>query len=432
MEKYLVVISNDAMLYEDVEVLKTMPNFRRYWDQVSCVNRVRSIYPSITYPCHCTMMTGVYADKHQVLNNEQIIMGETKSKWIHFRESVKAKTIFDYAKEAGLTTAAVFWPVTGNDKNIDYLVNEYWPQSPEEGSAECFANSGSSPEVMEKIVNPNIALVKGHERQHPWSDKFVMACASAIIREFKPNLLMVHPAHVDGYRHATGLFTERVTQGLYEMDYWFGDIVKATQDAGIFENTTFVLTSDHGQMNIVRTLSPNVIFAENGLIDTDENGNFVDYRAFAKSTGASTQVYLKDPSDKAVYDKVYNLLMDMYKQEVYGFGRVFTKEEAEKEYHLGGDFSFVIETDGFSSFTNEWQRPYIRPLDTSDYKFGRATHGYCPEKGPQPTMFGFGPGLKKGAVVENANLVDEAPTLARILGLEMKDVDGIVLEDILA
>lgn len=432
MEKYLIVISNDAMLYEDVEVLKTMPNFRRYWDQVSCVNRVRSIYPSITYPCHCTMMTGVYADKHQVLNNEQIIMGETKSKWIHFRESVKAKTIFDYAKEAGLTTAAVFWPVTGNDKNIDYLVNEYWPQSPEEGSAECFANSGSSPEVMEKIVYPNIALVKGHERQHPWSDKFVMACASAMIREFKPNLLMVHPAHVDGYRHATGLFTERVTQGLYEMDYWFGDIVKATQDAGIFENTTFVLTSDHGQMNIVRTLSPNVIFAENGLIDTDENGNFVDYRAFAKSTGASTQVYLKDPSDKAVYDKVYALLMDMYKQEVYGFGRVFTKEEAEKEYHLSGDFSFVIETDGFSSFTNEWRRPYIRPLDTSDYKFGRATHGYCPEKGPQPTMFGFGPGLKKGAVVENANLVDEAPTLARILGLEMKDVDGIVLEDILA
>jgi len=243
---------------------------------------------------------------------------------------------------------------------------------------------------------------------------------------------MVHPAHVDGYRHATGLFTELVTGGLYEMDYWFGDIVKATQDAGIFENTTFIITSDHGQMNIVRTLSPNVIFAENGLIDTDADGNFVDYRAFAKSTGASTQVYLKNPDDKAVYDKVYNLLMDMYRQEVYGFGRIFTREEAARECHLDGDFSFVIETDGYSSFTNEWLRPYIRPLDTSDYKFGRATHGYLPERGPQPTMFGFGPGLKPGAVIKNANLVDQAPTFARILGLEMKDVDGVVMEDILA
>ncbi len=432
MGKHLVVISNDAMVYEDVEVLKKLPNFKKYWDKVACVDRVRSIYPSVTYPCHCTMMTGVYPDKHQVINNEQLIMGERGSKWTHFRESVKAKTIFDWAKEAGLTTAAVFWPVTGNDKNIDYLVNEYWPQTPDEGSAECFANSGSSPEVMEKIVYPNINLVIGQERKHPYADTFVMACASAIIREFKPNLLMVHPAQVDSYRHGTGLFTERVTQGLYETDYWFGDIVKATVDAGIFEDTTFIITADHGQINIVRTLSPNVIFAENGLIDVDEEGKVRDYVAFAKSAGASTHVFLKNPEDKEAYDKVYNLLMDLYKQEVYGFGRVFTKEEVEKEYHLSGDFSFVIETDGYSSFTNEWLRPYIRPLDTSDYKFGRATHGYCPEKGPQPTMFGFGPGLKPGAVIKNANLVDEAPTFARILGIEMKDVDGVVLEDILA
>ena len=79
MDKYLVVISNDAMLYEDVETLKTLPNFKRFWDKVSCVEKVRGIYPSLTYPCHCTMMTGVYPDKHQVLNNEQIIMGETAS-----------------------------------------------------------------------------------------------------------------------------------------------------------------------------------------------------------------------------------------------------------------------------------------------------------------------------------------------------------------
>jgi predicted AlkP superfamily pyrophosphatase or phosphodiesterase len=241
----------------------------------------------------------------------------------------------------------------------------------------------------------------------------------------------VHPAHVDSYRHGTGLFTERVTQGLYETDYWFGDIVKATIDAGIFEDTTFIITADHGQINIVRTLSPNVIFAENGLIDVDEEGKVRDYVAFAKSAGASTHVFLKNPEDKEAYDKVYNLLMDMYRQEVYGFGRVFTKEEVEKEYRLSGDFSFVIETDGYSSFTNEWLRPYIRPLDTSDYKSGRATHGYCPEKGPQPTMFGFGPGLKPGANIANARLVDEAPTFARILGLEMKDVDGVVLEEIL-
>ena len=48
----------------------------------------------------------------------------------------------------------------------------------------------------------------------------------------------------------------------------------------------------------------------------------------------------------------------------------------------------------------------------------------------QPTFFAFGPDIEPGVVVERANLVDEAPTFARALGLEMKDVDGRVVEEI--
>ncbi len=431
MERHLIVISNDAMVYEDVEILSKLPNFSKYWDQMSRVNRVRSIYPSVTYPCHCTMMTGNYPDRHGVINNEQLIMGEKSSPWIHFRESVQSKTIFDYAKSAGMTTAAVFWLVTGGDPAIDYLIDEYWPQTPGETTCECFANSGSSPEVIEKIIRPNMHFVENRHRQHPYADSFVFGCAAAMIREFKPNLLMIHPAHVDAYRHQTGLFTDRVKQGLYETDFWFGELVKATQDAGIFEKTDFIVTSDHGQMNIVRTISPNVILAEHGLIDVNAQGNVVDYVAFCKSAGASSHVFLKNPQDEDAYQRTYDLLMDMYNQEIYGIGRVFTAEEAKAEYHLAGGFSFVLENDGYSSFTNEWQRPYVRPLDTGDYRFGRATHGYRPEKGPQPTLFGFGPHMKPGAILENARLVDEAPTFARVLGLNMEDVDGAVLEDLI-
>ena len=431
MGKHLIVVSNDAMVFEDVETLKNLPNFKQFWPQMGRVNRVRSIYPTVTYPCHCTMMTGVYAARHGVVNNEQIIMGEKSSAWTHFREAVQAKTIFDYAKEAGLTTAAVFWPVTGKDPSIDYLIDEYWPQTPGEGTCECFANSGSSEEVIEKIIRPNMHFVENVHRKHPDADHFVVGCAAAMIREFKPNLLMIHPAQVDAYRHQTGIFTPRVDQGLFETDYFFSQLVKATKDAGIFEDTDFIITSDHGQMNIVRTVSPNVVFAEKGLITVDEKGEVADYVAFCKSAGASSHVYLKDPENRADYDQVYALLKDMQAQEVYGIGRVFTAEEAMEEYHLAGGFSFVLENDGYSSFSNEWTRPYIRPLDTGDYRFGRATHGYCPEKGPQPTMFGFGPSLRPGAVIEDARLVDEAPTFARILGLEMKDVDGRVLEEIL-
>ena len=429
MGKYAIVISQDALVYEDLELLKTLPNFGSIWEKTARVDRARSVYPTITYPAHVSMMTGVYPDRHGVTNNEQPIMCEVSSKWIHFRDRVKAPTIFDRAKAAGLTTAAVFWPVTGNDPSIDYLINEYWPQTAGETVRECFIRSGSSDAVMRTAVEPNLHHWKA--RQHPYSDKFIFGCATAIIREFKPNLLMIHPANIDDYRHKTGLFTPMVTHGLHEIDSWFGDIIKASQDAGTYDETDFFILSDHGQLNITRSVAPNAVLAEHGLIRVNEHGAALDYLAFCKSAGMSSQVYLKDPGDRAVYEKTYGLLQSMCGQGVYGISRVYTAEEALREERLAGDFSFVLETDGYSSFSNAWVRPVVRALDVSDYRFGRATHGHQPDKGPQPTMFAFGPRIKPGAVVGRCSIVDEPPTIARALGFELPDIDGTVIEALL-
>ena len=431
MSRHVIVISEDALVFEDLKTLQTLPNFGKIWRRTARVDRVRSVYPTVTYPCHASMMTGVYPDRHGIINNEQPLLCRRQAPWLHFRDAVKAPTIFDRAKAKGLTTAAVFWPVTGNDPSIDYLVDEYWPQSPEETSRACFESSGSSPEVMEKVVLPNLHLLENRHRVHPYCDAFVHACACSMIRAFKPNLLMVHPANIDAYRHHTGLFSERVTQGLYEIDLWFGDVVKACEDAGILEDTDFFIVSDHGQLNITRTISPTVLFAENGLLEVDAQGNLADWTAFAKSAALSTHVYLKDPDDRAAHDRIYALLQWMCEQEVYGVSRVFTKAEARAETRLSGDFSFVMETDGFTSFTNEWTRPLVRRLDPTDYRFGRATHGHLPEKGPQPTLFAFGPHIREGAVLEQARLVDEPPTFARVLGVDMPGIDGRVLDELL-
>ena len=110
---------------------------------------------------------------------------------------------------------------------------------------------------------------------------------------------------------------------------------------------------------------------------------------------------------------------------------MYTAEEAEREEHLKGGFSFVLESDGFSSFSNDWKEPYVRTLDNSDYRFGHATHGHQPDKGPQPTLIAFGPDIKEGAVVARASIVDEPVTIAKVLGLDLGDTDGKVIEGIL-
>ena len=427
MSKYVIVISEDAMVYEDLDTLRKLPNFGSIWDKCARINRVRSVYPTVTYPAHATMMTGVYPDRHGIINNEIPVLGEQSSDWEWFADALKVPTIFDAAHAASLSTAGVFWPVTGKHPAIDYLIDEYWPQTPDETLRDCFLHSGSSLDVVQKIVDPNLWMLVN--RTHPYCDRFIHACACAMIREYQPNLLMLHPANIDAYRHQTGMFSDKVTHGLHEIDAWLGEILRAAQDAGIYDDTDFFIVSDHGQININRTIALNALFKEEGLIEADDDGNFIDYTAFIKSSGLSAQVYLKHPDNQAEYDRVNSILCHWCNEGIYGISRVYSAQEA-KEEHLSGGFSFVLESDGFTTFTNDWNRPLVRPLDLSDYRFGRATHGYHPDKGPQPTFLAFGPDIKAGTVIENANLVDEAPTFARALGITLSDTDGYVLDDI--
>ena len=72
---------------------------------------------------------------------------------------------------------------------------------------------------------------------------------------------------------------------------------------------------------------------------------------------------------------VYQCLEELRQEGVYGIGRLFTAEEARDEEHLYGGFSFVIESDGYTSFGDKAVRPLVQNFDVNDYRFGRATHG---------------------------------------------------------
>ena len=73
----LVVFSADAMVFEDMELMRTLPNFSRYFANASGVKRVRSIYPSVTYPAHATIASGLYPCHHGIVNNEVLCPGRT-------------------------------------------------------------------------------------------------------------------------------------------------------------------------------------------------------------------------------------------------------------------------------------------------------------------------------------------------------------------
>ena len=93
-------------------------------------------------------------------------------------------------------------------------------------------------------------------------------------------------------------------------------------------------------------------------------------------------------------------------------------------------FSFMVEGDGHTTFTDDWHGECSVPVEAIEGY--RAKHGYRPEKGPQPIFLASGPAFKPGAVVENAHVIDEAPTLAAVLGQTLPQADGRVLTELLA
>ena len=436
MKKHVIVISVDALVFEDLEYAETLPNFGRIIKSGSIIERIKSIYPTLTHPVHASLVTGAPAGKTGVTSNYIFNPSDPTSakEWYNSITDIKCDTLLHAAKRAGLVTASASWPLTchGSDV-IDHLVPgllNYCFEGHEDDPLSVYRAYGASESVMDIIED---AIGKfGYHDKHPEIDALQAYCSAEIIRRYKPNLLLTHPSYVDNQRHASGIFTDRVRNAVLKTDEWIGWILDAVRDAGIEDDTDVIVLSDHGQINITRVLSPNVFLADRGYIRLDQEGKLISYDAFVKSVGASAHVYLRDDASKELYQEIYTLLSDMAKEGIYGFERVFTAEEVKAEYGLEGKFAFVLETDGYTSFGEYLTRPVVRNFDITDYRFGRGTHGYLPHKGPKPTFIASGTDFKAGVRIPEGDILNHAPTIARVLSIELRDAQGTAVEEILA
>lgn len=429
MEQKFIVMSADALVTEDLELLKTLPNYKKYVSGGARTESMLSVYPSVTYAAHTSMATGCVPGKTGVLCNfERLEKG--KYDWALDHKFVKVPDIFTAAKRAGLTTASVFWPVTGNHPDVDYLINEWPGCAPNLPIAEALASQGSSEEVL------NIARMYEKEMVrtgvHPGCDYFVADCAAEIIRRYAPDLTMLHPANVDGARHGFGVFSEEVSQAVKETDDMIGIVCRAMEAAGYAGKFNFILVSDHGQLDMKRVVNINTLFADLGWIDADKDGKVIDWSAWAISSGFSSFVQLRDPYDEAFKQEVERTLRGMAEDGLCGFGDILNEEQAKERYGLWGQFSFVIGTDGFTGFGDDHKHPSIaRCRDISDYRQGWATHGHQPEKGPQPVFCAKGPAFKENTVGKSGKIYDLAPTLAKAMGIPYFECDGKALTELL-
>ncbi len=433
MAEKLIVLSMDAMVSEDIEYLKTKPNFARLFAKCAQVEKMCTVYPSLTYPAHVSMRTGCKPGRTGVYTNSPIKLESGPTPWHLWSDLVQVEDIFDEAKRLGKTTASVYWPITGKHPHIDYNINEYFfPHG--EPMEEGFAAQGASEATLVAVRENADRFPKTKDRTKGITlentyDHFINGCVCSLIRLYQPDLLLAHNCYLDTTRHRYGVFTPYTTEGLDYTDMWLGEIIEALEEAGIYDETNFILLSDHGQRDFVRRMKPNVLLRRAGYIDVDENEKVTDWRAICQSNGMSAYVYVKDEKD---CDGVRALIDSWIADGVWGVGKVRTVEECRRDYGLWGEFTFMLETDGYSTFAGDWKEPVVAGVNLSDYRLGAATHGYEPETGAQPVFVGRGPAFKEGAFLPSGSVLDEAPTMAAILGGQMPDADGKPMWELLA
>lgn len=435
MKQKLFILSMDAMVREDVAYMMQKPNFAKIMKNRAEVDKVCTVYPSMTYPAHTAIITGCRPGKNGIYVNSKI--KPFKDAYVHWpleSRNVRVENLFAAAKRAGCTTAAVYWPITACDPNIDHVINEYFFYLPDEDIEEAFRRQGSS-EAALQAVRENMPRFRKRKRGkgngpnlENTMDDFIMGCTCSLLRKEKPDVLALHNCYIDSTRHYYGAFAPEVYKALDQMDVWLGEVLQAMEDAGGYENVNFIILSDHGQMDFDRYTRLNVLLQRGGFIDIAPDGSVYDWRAFCKG-GMSAPVFLSDPNYEPLKKEVYEYLKELAKDPQWGIEDVFTVDQTREMYGTYGTFSFMVEGDGHTSFTDDWHGECSVPVEAIEGY--RAKHGYRPEKGPQPIFLAAGPAFKPGAVVANAHVTDEAPTLAAVLGQTMPQADGRVLHELL-
>lgn len=419
----MIIISLDAVDKKDFEILKELPNFKKLLEKSSYSFEVESVYPSLTYPAHTTIITGKYPNNHGIINNILVQPGNNNPDWFWHRSKIQGETLCDLAKKKGMKIANLLWPVMAKG-DIDYNLPEIFPNKWWQNQIIISLLNGSIGYQLE--LNNKFKELRNGTKQ-PELDNFIMASLLHTLREKQPGLTLVHLTDVDSQRHEYGYRSPEALYALKRHDYRIGEVLNCLHSLGIENDTTIVILGDHSFKDADYVIKLNKLFINKGWITIDRKGNIVDWATFMNYCDGSAYIYLKDNTNKNLLKVIRETLENFSNENNNCIEKILTSEEAFK---LGADRScaLMLEAKEGYYFINDIDGEII---EETGEKYHKATHGYSPKKKDYETFFIIsGKGIKKDYNIGPMHLVDEGPTLAAILEGELPKADGKVLEQI--
>jgi len=410
-----------------------IPTLRRLMKEgVTARGGVVSVYPSLTYPAHTTIVTGARPARHGIYGNEVFDPADPQSRnGLWFARSIRADTLWDAATRAGLSVGLVSWPVAGGAG--DWNMPELWRPGGTQGESLSDIHANARPKELPAEIaarDPRLYAQATADEQDDMRTRF----AEHIIGEKRPRLVLVHLFDLDHFQHDYGPFTKEAFAILEKVDGYVARILRAAEAAGTLRETAVFVVSDHGFRPVRKLIHPGVILADRGLIDakevTDEKGKtravVTAWKAWPYVTNGSCVVMLRDPHDKDLISRVRLAFRDYREFKVGGYGQkgegplldVLSRKYLDG-FGVHESAGLMLEAaEGYSFGSNLVGEPVT---DNAQ----RGAHGYLPNvPGYRASLIASGAGVRRRGDLGTVQMTDIGPTVGRALGLALRDAEG--------
>ena len=364
---YLILISLDGFRWDYPDRYPT-PALDQLAARGVRAKALRPVFPTLTFPNHYTIATGLYPARHGLVAN-RFRDSETGEWFVHKQKDTaqdghwySGEPIWVAAEKAGLGAAAYFY--VGTEADIQGIRPRYWYS-----------------------YNKKVDGMKRVRQVLKWLN---------LDAEDRPHLITLYFEDVDDYSHWYGPDSEENAAAVARVDSYLEALMAGVDNLPFADQVSIVVVSDHGQSSYQ---------PDSKLLVLDE---LLDLSGTTSVDGGPyVFIYLDqaEPQRAAVIRDGINA--------VWNCGRAYLPEDSPAEWHVAGNSDFadvlVVAEPGCAVVSSLSSNTLLTPGD----------HGWAPETADMQGIFiAAGPGLPKGVEVGTLRSVDLYPLLMRLLGLE--------------
>ena len=402
-----------------------IPYLRTLLREGTYAEGVVGIWPTVTYPSHTTLITGVWPAEHGIYNNLEFDpLQHYSGAWNWYAPLIRVPTLWTAAREGGLRTASVGWPVSAGATDVDWLIPEYWRSADPSGGSgtanpedRLLIAAVSRPATLLKELEAKAGEYMMGNETSIGGDEAKTRYTMEILRRLKPGFMTLHLSSLDDAQHAHGPFSAEADADLEALDGMVERLTKAAVAAD--PEAVVVVVSDHGFMTITHLVNLYIPFLQAGLVEATVNPAtkipvITAWKAEPWSAGGMAAVMLKDANDHTTEQQVKALLDKLVADPASGIAQVLDRAAMKTRGAFPGAAFLVVLKPGY----------YVGAATSGDLvtviPAARGSHGFSPEYPEmRASFFAVGAGIARNRDLGLVDMRQIAPTVAKILKVQL-------------